>query len=286
MSAAMADGPDDSRALIEHVRRVDHDRYLCALFAPAARRLDLLALIAFNHEIARVRETVSEPMLGRIRLQWWREAIDGLYGGVARRHELAVPLGRAIERHGLSRVYIDALIDGRERDLDDAPFEDMAALEAYATATATPLGALFAEVLGGDTTAIEGARAAHVAFALVGLMRAVPFHAAHGRVHLPLDRLRAHGIGVAEILAGRFSAPLGATIAEVLARAEEPLMVTRAASSQVPRPVRAAFLPAKLAAIYCARLAGVGHDPYAPSLAPGPLRKQFALWAACWTGRV
>ena len=62
----------------------DYDRYLSALFAPACRREALFALIAFNHEIARIPEAVSEPMLGRIRLQWWREVLEAVYAGRAR----------------------------------------------------------------------------------------------------------------------------------------------------------------------------------------------------------
>src|SRR5271156_3271915 len=74
------------------VRRHDRDRFQTALFAPAARREALFALYAFNYEIARVRESVREPMLGQIRLQWWREAIDAAYAGAAsRRHEVAGP---------------------------------------------------------------------------------------------------------------------------------------------------------------------------------------------------
>ena len=78
-------------------RAADYDRYLSALFAPVGRREALFALIAFNHEIARIPEAVSEPMLGRIRLQWWREVVEAVYAGApARRHEVAVPLADAI----------------------------------------------------------------------------------------------------------------------------------------------------------------------------------------------
>ncbi len=71
------------------VRRHDRDRYQTALFAPSDRREALFALYAFNYEVARVRESVTQPMLGRIRLQWWREVVDAAYAGApARRHEI------------------------------------------------------------------------------------------------------------------------------------------------------------------------------------------------------
>src|SRR5918997_5524748 len=84
-------------SLAEFVRRHDPDRFLCALFAPAARRDALFALIAFNHELARAREAARNPMAALIRLQWWRDAVEEAPAGkAARRHEVAEPLARAI----------------------------------------------------------------------------------------------------------------------------------------------------------------------------------------------
>ena len=65
----------------------------CALFAPADRRETLFLLYAFNHELARAREVASQPTLALIRLQWWREVIEG----ARRRHEVAAPLGEALD---------------------------------------------------------------------------------------------------------------------------------------------------------------------------------------------
>ena len=100
-------------------RAADYDRYLSALFAPVGRREALFALIAFNHEVARIPEAVSEPMLGRIRLQWWREVVEAVYAGApARRHEVAVPLADAIRACSLERAPFDRLLDARESDLE------------------------------------------------------------------------------------------------------------------------------------------------------------------------
>ena len=61
------------------LRQHDRDRYLTTLFAPSDRRGALIALYSFNFEVAKTREVVREPLLGRIRLQWWRDAIDEIY---------------------------------------------------------------------------------------------------------------------------------------------------------------------------------------------------------------
>ena len=121
------------------VRRHDHDRYLTSLFAPADRREALFAIAAFNLEVAKTREVVSEPMLGRIRLQWWRESIDGIYDGRVRRHEVVEPLAHAVDHYDLTRGHFDRVIDARDFDLEDRAPVDLAELESYAEATAAPL---------------------------------------------------------------------------------------------------------------------------------------------------
>lgn len=59
------------------VREGDRDRYFATLFAPAAFRPHLFALAAFSLTIARVRDAVTNPIAGEIRLQWWRDALQG-----------------------------------------------------------------------------------------------------------------------------------------------------------------------------------------------------------------
>src|SRR5579871_1524512 len=92
------------------VRRHDPDRFLTALFAPPAQRDALLTLYAFNHELARAREVISEPPLALIRLQWWREVVEG----ARRRHEVAEPLSEAIEPGLLDCADLLALTEARE----------------------------------------------------------------------------------------------------------------------------------------------------------------------------
>src|SRR5258708_4853605 len=138
----------DISPLLELVRRHDRDRFQTALFAPPQQREALFALYAFNYEIARVRETVTEPMLGQIRLQWWRVVIAAAFAGEPpRQHEVAVPLTAAIRDLSLSREYFDRMIDTRERDLDPEPPANMAALENYAEGTSGALVQLALEAL-------------------------------------------------------------------------------------------------------------------------------------------
>ena len=98
------------------VRRHDPDRFLCALFAPEALRERLFVLYAFNHELARAREVASVPMLALIRLQWWREVVEG----ARRSHEVASPLLDAVEAGWLDRAALLGLVEAREVEAEDA----------------------------------------------------------------------------------------------------------------------------------------------------------------------
>src|SRR6516162_2265615 len=105
---ARSSGPEHRSAVAAIVRRHDRDRFQTALFAPAAKREALLALYAFNYEIARVRESVTEPALGQIRLEWWRETIAAAYGGAPPpRHPVADALSEVIGAFAPAREHFD-----------------------------------------------------------------------------------------------------------------------------------------------------------------------------------
>ncbi len=164
--------------LAAEVRRHDRDRFVTALFAPAERREALLALYAFNSEVARTREAISEVLLGEIRLQWWRDALDKLYAGTTLAHPVVEGLGVAVGAHSLSRALFDRLIDARGADLSNGPLASLAEMEDYADGTSATLLTLALETLdarGDGVTHV--ARHAGVGWGLVGLLRAVPFHA-------------------------------------------------------------------------------------------------------------
>src|SRR5579872_635856 len=113
-------------AIAALVRRHDPDRFLTALFAPSEKRDTLLTLYAFNHELARAREVVSEPPLALIRLQWWREVVEG----ARRQHEVAEPLSAALDAGVLARDDLLAMIDAREAEAEPG-FETLQAWRGY-----------------------------------------------------------------------------------------------------------------------------------------------------------
>ena len=283
----MADSPL-SAAPARIVRQYDRDRFLTALFAPAARRNALLALYAFNYEVARTREVVSEPVLGEIRLQWWRDSLATIYaGGPVRRHEVVEPLAEAIRGHGLSRAHFDRLIDTRALDLSDESPPSLAALAAYAEGSSASLVLLALEALGiRDEPAARAGRAAGIAYALAGLLRAVPFHARAKRLYLPADLIAAAGARVErELFELRSSAGLASVVEQVAHLAERELAEARRLRSDLAREALPALLPAVLAGADLARLRRARYDPFAPRVArPDPWRS-WRLTAVAMRGR-
>jgi NADH dehydrogenase [ubiquinone] 1 alpha subcomplex assembly factor 6 len=249
----------------EIVRRHDRERFLTALFAPEDRREALFALYAFNHEVAKTREVVTEPMLGQMRLQWWRETVGGIYAGMPRRHDVAEALAAAVSRHHLTLAHFETILEARERDLEPEPPPTLAALEEYAEGTSAELVLLALEVLGAPEAAMAG-RHVGIAYALAGLLRAVPFHARTGRSYLPAefgDERRA--------------------VEAVAAAARRHLSMARKAGAT--RAALPALLTARIAERSLDRLAAARHDPFAPPLArPDPFTAA-RLTLAAWRGR-
>ena len=178
------------------VRDHDRDRWATARLAPPPAAGRLFALYAFNLEVARIPSVVSEPMLGEIRLQWWRDAIAEIYDGAApRRHEVVEPLAEAIRAADLPRDLYEALLDARSYDPHGTAIGDRALFDAYVDGTAGALMRLAARVcVAGDPGADDdrAARLAGWAGGAAALIRALPALYARGGDPIPtpeeLDR--------------------------------------------------------------------------------------------------
>jgi len=163
------------------------------MFVPASVREGLWALFALNYEIAKTREVVSETQLGLIRLQWWRERIAEIYDGkMPPGNEILESLAEAIARYDLPQEHFDTLLHVREFDLEDVLPGNVEGLVNYADFTSTPLLKLAMQVVGGDVQR-EPVQVVAVNAGLVGILRAVSFHARQRRCYLPEDLLKEAG---------------------------------------------------------------------------------------------
>src|SRR5215472_172619 len=175
------------------LRRVDPDRYFSALFAPAEARPLLFALYALNHELARVAESVREPMLGRIRLEWWREALAEARQMKPRRHDVVEAMATLFSSRELPPELFDRMVDARSFDVSGDQFADYAALEDYLDRTSGTLVRLAARILDDGAERFEmTATHAGVAYGLVGIARSAAFHAHHGKNFVPVSALTAN----------------------------------------------------------------------------------------------
>lgn len=223
-------------AILALVRRHDPDRFLTALFAPADRRDALLTLYAFNHELARAREVVSEPPLALIRLQWWREVVEG----ARRRHEVADPLSDVIDAGLLRPDDLLPLIEARELEADPA-FETLADWLDWMQTGAGGLAVAAARVLGAAEP--EAARPFGAAYGVAGVLRSVPVLSAAGRCLLPLDLLAAQGLSPEAAIAD----PGGTAVQAILRHLVQEGHTLLRSAGRVPKPAIAAALPGVLA---------------------------------------
>lgn len=266
MDAALAN------RLAASVRTADPDRYFATLFAPAALRPHLYAFYAFNAEVARVAESVREPMLGAIRLEWWRETAEGAAKGTPRNHDVAKGLAALLAAHPVALTDLEALIATRAFDSSADRFADFAALENHIDATSGAVMRVAAQILGGKP---ELTRDAARAYGLTGLIRALPFHNGRHKLYLPLDLLTALDVAPEEFFhLGGTDARRVAAVRQTALKARDYFLTARAAPKA--GPALAAILPAALVPVYLRKL---GRDV--------PIhRRQMALLSAAMKRRL
>jgi len=265
----------------DQVRLYDYHRYFAAAFAPEDIRRALMALYAFNLEIAATRERVSEALLGQMRLQWWRETIGGIYNGTVRNHAVAEEIARAVEACDLLQDGFERMIDGRMFDLEEEPPEDINALTNYVSATSGALTRLAMDICGqndhGDDAEIVGRY-----WGIAGLLRAFPHHAAQRRIFVPKDILRTQNISVEDLIE-RKSGVDGSLAFNALAGLAEK---TEAGRLRFPKSARPAIAYAAIAGSYLRRLKHAGFDVYAKRLEPSRSGAQLRILRSALTGRL
>ncbi|PCI46057.1 MAG: hypothetical protein COB49_09310 [Alphaproteobacteria bacterium] len=230
------------------VNRFDHDRYLTILYAPEQKRDALFALYAFNYEISRIREVVSEPMLGEIRLQWWREAIADIYQGNCRSHEVMPSLAAAVAENELPQDLLMAVIEGRAQDLYDENPDDMPALEDYLSLTAGNLSCLAVHILG-QRDIDDLARKLGIAWGYVGLIRAVTYHISLRKSYIPVDLMEKYNIK-GKFLSQDYPENMKSVLHELCQYAERHLDHISENKKRIGPEIRSVFLLSALARSY------------------------------------
>ncbi len=271
-------GGDGAAALADRLagalRRADPDRYFASLFVPAPLRRHMVALYAFNAEVARVAENVREPMLGAIRLEWWRETVESAAHGKPRNHDVARGLAELFAACLVAPEALEAVIAARAFDSSAERFADFAALETYLDATSGALMRIAATMLGGDPAAVTEAG---LAYGLAGILRSLDFHNARHKLYLPLDLLSAIAVSPEEFFhLERGARQRQAAVRQAALRVRDHFLAAR----RGPRadPALAAILPAALVPVYLRNLEKPRDVP--------TYRRQLALLSAAMKRRL
>jgi 15-cis-phytoene synthase len=281
MSGA-GDAGDAAGFCAELVRGHDFARYASTLFMPAAQRRALLALYAFNVEISRVREQVSQPLPGEMRLQWWTDMLAGEGHGGVEGNPVAAELKLAIGDFDLPVERLSRLIDEHQFDLYNDPMPTMAALEGFINDTSSALFSLAAAIAGWQSPEIGHlARHAGLAQGFVQVIAALPLDASRRQLFVPLQLLERHGCGMEEVFAGKWTPRLRAALDQLIGEAREHLTTALALLATAPGGVRPAFLPLALLPHDLKRISRADFDPFTPDVT-SRLRTLWTLW---WAAR-
>ncbi|HWU27141.1 MAG TPA: squalene/phytoene synthase family protein [Rhizomicrobium sp.] len=254
------------------MRRNDPDRYLSALFAPAERRPLLFVLYAFNHEIARIGETVQEPIAAAIRFEWWHETLESARDGRPRSHVVAQGLAEMFARAGPPLELFEPLFTARAFDSGTQAFAHLADLEIYGDQTAGTIMRVAAHLLAEHPSGDALFRHAGTAFALTGILRALPYHAARARRFLP------------QALAGVSGPHPALAIGKIVERAHAHYAAAHTMS--VARRIMPAVLTTALVPLYTRKLIEMGDAALRNPVDVPQYRRQWAMLGAAMRGRV
>jgi phytoene synthase len=270
----------DAAFCADLVRMHDFPRYASTLFAPAEERRALLALYAFNAEISRIRDSVSQPMAGEVRMQWWTDMLAGKAHGGVEGNPVAAELLHVIRSFGLPVERLSRLIEEHQFDLYNDPMPTMAALEGYATGTSAALFTLAARIAAPPSTDAEHlARHAGLALAFTRVIASLPRDASRRQLFVPLQLLQAEGSGMEEVFAGKETPKVRAALDRLIGEARTHLKTAFSLLADAPEKTRPVFLPLVLVRRDLERMSRADSDPFVPRL-PSRFSMLWTLWRA------
>jgi phytoene synthase len=262
------------------VRTHDFARYASTLFVATDLRRALLALYAFNAEISRVREHVTQPLSGEVRMQWWTDMLAGAGHGGVEGNPVAAELLLTIRNFHLPVEPLTRLIEEHQFDLYNDPMPSMAALEGYINDTAAALFMLAAGIAARPSPEIEHlARHAGLAQGFAQVIANLPLDASRRQLFVPQQVLQRHGSDIGEVFAGKQTPRLRAAIDQLLGDARTHLDTAFELLAVVPPEVRPIFLPLALVARDLVRMSRADADPFVPRVTPR-FSNLWTLWRA------
>ncbi|WP_213287465.1 phytoene/squalene synthase family protein [Bradyrhizobium sp. sGM-13] len=278
--SATATSKESAAFCADLVRTHDFVRYASTLFLPQVQRRALLSIYAFNVEILRVREQVSQPLPGEIRLQWWTDMLVGAGHGGVEGNPVAAELLQTIGEFRLPVEPLSRLIEEHQFDLYNDPMPSMAALEGYVTDTASALFSLAARTAAQPSVAIDHlSRHAGLAQGMAQVIAALPLDAVRRQLFVPLQLLQQHGSGIEQVFSGKQTPQARAAIDQLIGEGQKHLRTAFELLTHVPPQVRPVFLPLAMVRRDLDHMSRADVDPFVPHVT-SRLRTLWTLWRA------
>lgn len=271
-------GTAGGREIAAAAKAFDYDRYVAALLTAEPERDDILILLAFASEVGAAADRVSEPRLGQIRLQWWRDALEAP-AGERTGHPLADLLRDVMSRRGITAPLLLGLIDASEFLLERRPMPDALHLKSYLVKTEGTLFQAAAQMLGGQGSMLDAVcESAGLALGRARLVLGFGRQFARGRQLLPVPDVLLACLDGADLRNDNVSGELAKLLRS---EADEACVQARKAIEQagrLPARVRAAFLPVATVEGDMARWRRMDLDPLREAVSPGQLPHVWRIW--------
>ncbi|KAH8104583.1 Squalene/phytoene synthase [Cristinia sonorae] len=275
------------------VRKRDHEAFLTAQFYPTDSRDAFYALRALYIELATVQESVSNAMIGKMRMQFWKDAMKGIADGSPPRHPIALALHQAYATAKFPSYHLKRIVEARDAELHSPTHLTTESLLAHAESTSSTFLYSLLSFLSLSSSHSLSHAASHlgVSQTIATLLRALPYHAAGGRMVIPAEITARHGVSQEEVFRkGGGAKGIDEAVFEFATLANDHLITAREMlkehGGKVPERARPVFLSAIPTGLYLERLEKVNFDAFHPSLQVRTWRLPWRIWQGYYSGRI
>eukprot|EP00871_Galdieria_phlegrea_P004524 jgi/Galph1/5072/GphlegSOOS_G3727.1 len=236
------------------LRQYDHDQFLINLLQPKQHRRAHAAIRAFNIELTRIRQVVTNEDLGYLRIAFFREAIEKVYAGVPDKQPVLDLLTETVMNYAISKKWLEQLLTAREADLSVPNPQTIEDLESFAEATQSSLLYAYLETFGKENLEIPQVQqaASHLgqSLGLTILIRGTRHHIQSRQCYFPRQWTRQYAVDLSHLFQGNWNESTGSIVQLMTNRAKFHLEQSRKLSSSIPSQLFSAFLSASIVDVY------------------------------------
>ena len=274
--------------ILSLARTHQYDRYLAATLSPWSARADLIILAAFAGEMRRIPWTVSDPTIGMIRLQWWRDCLTA-GASAATGNPLADALNDVVARHQLPSGLLIGHIDAQELELYADLIEDLDRVRLHFIKREGALFQLVARVLGVHGE-VPGLDKAACAYGMAKTIAEFAFRQNGRQLLVPRDLALSHGVEPGEVNSGTHNEPELDNVVALLTELSEIALadyrVCQTASRTGERDVISALLPTTLTPNYARSAKSPFDAANLSNMGPGNFVKSWRMFLAYLRGAI